>query len=105
MPFTLTHIAAILPAAAAAPRALPFSALVIGSMIPDLPLFIALPVSYATTHSIAGLFVACLPVGLACFLIFQNVMKRPLYSLMPDALRSRCASLVIHDVEPSLRFY
>ena len=27
MPFTLTHIAAILPVAAAAPRAFPFSAL------------------------------------------------------------------------------
>ena len=60
-------------------RAAGFSvlALVIGSMIPDLPLFVTIPVSYATTHSIAGLFVACLPLGLACFLAFQLVMKRP----------------------------
>jgi hypothetical protein len=64
VPFTPTHIAAILPVAAAAPRPFPFSALVVGSMIPDLPLFVTLPVTYATTHSITGLFLACLPLGM-----------------------------------------
>lgn len=105
MPFTLTHIAAILPVAVVSRRALPFSALVIGSMIPDLPLFIARPVTYATTHSIPGLFIACLPLGLACLLTFQYVMKRPLFALMPDAIRGRCASLAIPCVEPSFRLF
>jgi membrane-bound metal-dependent hydrolase YbcI (DUF457 family) len=104
MPFTLTHVAAILPVAAAAPRAFPFSALVIGSMIPDLPLFMTLPVSYATTHSIAGLFVACLPMGLAAFLTFQGVLKRPLFALMPDGIRSRCATFATFRVDPRFKF-
>ena len=50
MPFTPTHVLAILPIAALKRPALPFSALVIGSMIPDLPLFVPLSPDYGTTH-------------------------------------------------------
>ncbi len=105
MPFTLTHIAAILPVAAAAPRAFPFSALVVGSMIPDLPLFVPLPITYATTHSITGIFLACLPLGMACLLTFECLMKRPLLALLPELIRSRCASLSVSHVEPNFKFF
>src|SRR3954471_14155787 len=94
MPFTPTHVLAILPIAAIKRLPLPFSALVIGSMIPDLPLFSPLPPGYGVTHSATGLATACLPPGLACFLLFQLVMKRPLFALLPAALRRRCATLV-----------
>ena len=40
MPFTPVHSLAVLPVAAARRLPLPFSALVIGSMIPDFPLFV-----------------------------------------------------------------
>ena len=105
MPFTLTHIAAIIPFAAIAPRVLPFSALVIGSMIPDLPLFVPLPPTYATTHSLIGVFTACLPLGMACFLTFQYLMKRPLLALLPDIIRSRCASLSTSCIELTIGFF
>jgi hypothetical protein len=105
MPFTLTHVAAILPIAAAAPRALPFSALVIGSMIPDFPLFVPLPPTYATTHSISGIFVACVPLGLVCFLAFQCLMKRPFLALLPDAIRGRFAAWANPIVEPTFSFF
>jgi membrane-bound metal-dependent hydrolase YbcI (DUF457 family) len=105
MPFTLTHIAAILPVSAAAPRAFPFSALVVGSMIPDLPMFVTLPITYATTHSITGIFLACLPLGMACLLTFQWLMKRPLLALLPELVRSRCASLSISRFEPTFKFF
>ena len=91
MPFTPTHILAILPIAALRRSPLPFSALVIGSMIPDLPLFVAIAPEYGITHSVGGLFTACLPLGLAWFLGFQIVMKRPLFALLPAAIRRRCA--------------
>ncbi len=105
MPFTLTHIAAILPVAAAAPRAFPFSALVVGSMIPDIPLFVPLPITYATTHSITGIFLACVPLGMACLVTFQCLMKLPLLALLPELIRSRCASLSISHVEPTFKFF
>lgn len=93
MPFTPTHILAVLPIAALRRPALPFSALVIGSMIPDFPLFVPLGPGYAATHSPAGVITACLPLGLAWFALFQWLMKRPLLALLPGAIRHRCATL------------
>lgn len=93
MPFTPTHVLAILPFASCRRLGLPLSALVIGSMVPDLPLFVPLSPDYGTTHSAAGIFGACLPLGLAGFLGFQGVMKRPLRSLLPPAVQSRCAAV------------
>ena len=101
MPFTPTHIAAILPIAAIRRRELPFSALAIGAMLPDLPLFlprisryavdlhdssfastwlraaydILFQVNYYQMHSIPGLLTICLPLGMACFLCFQPSSK------------------------------
>lgn len=102
MPFTPTHVLAILPIATIPRLSLPFSALVIGSMIPDLPLFWPLPLGYEATHSVMGLVTACLPLGLACFLLFQIVMKRPLFALLPAALRRRCGALL--GRRPALSF-
>jgi hypothetical protein len=104
MPFTPTHVLAILPIAALGRHPLPFSALAIGSMIPDLPLFVPLWPDYGTTHSISGVFTACLPLGLACFLIFQLAMKRPLFALLPEAIQRRCASLSRPRVELTPKF-
>lgn len=94
MPFTPTHVLAILPIAVITRLPFPFSALVIGSMIPDLPLFWPLPFGYEATHSVMGLVTACLPLGLVGFLLFQTVMKRPLFALLPAALRRRCVALL-----------
>ena len=101
MPFTPTHVLAIIPIAAVSRGTLPFSALVIGSMIPDFPLFSPLPPAYDTTHSAPGLFLACLPLGLACFFLFQSLMKRPLLALMPRAIHRRSVSLSEPCVEPT----
>ena len=101
MPLTPTHILAILPIAAVKHLSLPFSALVIGSMIPDFPLFVPLSPDYGTTHSVPGLLTACLPLGLGCFLVFQLLMKRPLFAL-PTRRRSSVAVRLLHAcVEPN----
>jgi hypothetical protein len=105
MPFTPTHVLAILPIAAIKRPSLPFSALVIGSMIPDFPLFVPLSPAYGTTHSVRGLLTTCLPLGLACFLVFQLLMKRPLFALLPAAIQSRCLSHATRSVEPSSMFF
>lgn len=130
MPFTPTHIAAILPIAALRRRELPFSALAIGAMLPDLPLFlprlsrnaialhgtslfssflrsayeILFQVNYYQMHSIPGLFTICLPLGMACFLCFQNILKEPLYRLLPQWFQQRMADWRTSCVEPTLPF-
>lgn len=100
MPFTPTHVLAILPIAAIKRLGLPFSALAIGSMVPDFPLFVPLSPDYGTTHSAPGVLTACLPLGLACFLTFQFLMKRPLFAILPAAIQSRGLSHATRRVEP-----
>ncbi|MEL6130382.1 MAG: DUF4184 family protein [Cyanobacteria bacterium J06628_4] len=87
MPFTPTHIVAVLPFWPLR-RVVPFSAFSIGAMIPDLPLFFPI-VDYAQTHSSAGLFSLCLPLGMGGFFLFELVMRRPMIALLPEWLASR----------------
>ena len=93
MPFPLAHPAAILPLRRWCPRYLDFSALVVGSLTPDLATFID-DWEYFS-HTIAGSFVFCLPVGLLTFWVFHRV-RRPLVSTFPNPHRATllplCAS-------------
>lgn len=88
MPFTPTHILAVVPLSVAF-RWMPWSALAIGSMIPDFPVFVPISPDYGITHSATGLFTACLPLGLAAFFLFQCFIKVPVLSLMPTGVQRR----------------
>ena len=105
MPFTPTHVAAIIPVAFLGRRWFPFSALAIGAMVPDLPLYLPGALDYQVTHSPAGLVAICLPVGILCFLCFQLIMKRPLIALLSLKLRQRLATFDQPLFRPSLRFF
>ncbi|QDT14343.1 DUF4184 family protein [Alienimonas californiensis] len=95
MPFTLTHVAAVLPALPwlrrrfAGNRSVPASALVIGSMIPDAGVFLPNVIDYWATHSVRGLFTLCLPLGMAAFLGWEYFAKAPLVDLAPEWARVR----------------
>ena len=104
MPFTPTHILAIVPIAAVRRWRLPFSALAIGSMVPDLPLFIRRSASYQASHSAPGLLTTDLPLGLAGFLIFQLLFKGVLFALLPAAVQRRCVALARPCLEPTVGF-
>ena len=104
MPFTLSHVIAIVPVAVVTERKLPFSALVIGSMIPDFPMFVPLSPAYDTTHSISGLLTADLPLGLACFFCFQWIMKRPLFFILPQYIQRRTVRYSSSCVQASWKF-
>jgi len=67
------------------------TALAIGSMIPDWPLFVPFGPDYASTHTFSGIFAVCLPLGLAVTIAFLGLMKRPIFELMPEGLRQRTA--------------
>lgn len=89
MPFTPTHMLAVFPMVR--PWASPgiFTALVIGSMIPDWPLYFPVGPGYYLTHSLTGIFIACLPLGLACTLLFLVAGRRSLIELAPPGLQQR----------------
>ncbi|MEZ6063784.1 MAG: DUF4184 family protein [Planctomycetaceae bacterium] len=100
MPFTPTHIIAVVPLAGVF-RTVPFSALAVGAMVPDLPMFVGL-FSYAEAHSLHGLFTTCLPLGLAAFVVFELIMRRPLQAALPACVQSRMKPPLSHSRDVSV---
>lgn len=89
MPFTVSHPVAILPLQRYLRPYVIFSALIIGSMIPDIDHFIPLYFLNIFTHTVPGIFSAAVPLGLLFFWIFQHHLKRPAIYLMPRYIQSR----------------
>ncbi|MEZ6189011.1 MAG: DUF4184 family protein [Planctomycetota bacterium] len=107
MPFTPTHVVAAVPLAHLSARVarwlrpggggveparagLPFSALALGSMIPDLPSFVRLyPGAYYTSHSFLGVVTLDLALGLLALLVWHALLARPAQELLPSPIRER----------------
>ncbi len=89
MPFTISHVAAVLPFSRCLARWRLLSAAVIGSMVPDFGWFMPWRPARFETHSTLSLFTFALPVGLAAFWVFQRLLKAPLLELLPNAAYSR----------------
>jgi Domain of unknown function (DUF4184) len=97
MPFTLAHPAAAVPLARLLGGWGMMSALIIGSMTPDIAFLLPIGVSRSQSHSLPGLFWCSLPVGLCCYLVFHVVMKRPMIHLLPPLAFTRLARYAISD--------
>jgi hypothetical protein len=93
MPFTLAHPAAVIPIHHCLPRWTVPSALVIGSIAPDLAYLVPSRIPRAESHSVAGLFWFCIPVGCALYVLFHLVMKQPLLRLMPVGTARRLSGV------------
>lgn len=86
MPFTVSHVAAVLPFGGR----LSASALVIGAMTPDLPLFAPfLPYTTDATHTVLGTFVTNILVGFVLFVVWHGFFARPADWFAPSAVRAR----------------
>jgi hypothetical protein len=98
VPFTLSHVAAVVPGYRNLVRARLFSAAVIGSMVPDFG-FLLWPGSLERwqTHSTAALFTFCLPVGLVVYCLLQWLIKPAVSQILPDR-----AYLRLLRAQPSL---
>lgn len=94
MPFTFAHPAAVIPMHRVLRHRAVLSALVIGSMAPDFQNFLPLGVERADSHSLAGIFWFSLPVGLAVYLIFHLLLKKPLCALLPPDMAARLAPIL-----------
>jgi Domain of unknown function (DUF4184) len=92
MPFTISHVAAVLPFARPLARWRLLSAAIIGSMVPDFGLLMPWRPLRIETHSAIGLLTFCLPVGLAAFWIFQLLIKTPVTEILPNATYARWRS-------------
>jgi hypothetical protein len=86
VPFTGSHPAAVVPLIR---LGLVPSALVIGSMTPDLPYFLPLGIDSASTHSGAGILGVDLILGLLSFAVWQVLVAPLAVAIAPSGLRAR----------------
>jgi hypothetical protein len=84
MPFTVSHIAAVLPGYRPLTRAHMFTAAVIGSMVPDFGFLVPVFMARWQTHSLAALFTFCLPVGLTAYWLTLLLIRPALLDVVPD---------------------
>jgi hypothetical protein len=85
MPFTVSHIAAVLPGYRPLTRARVFTAAVIGSMVPDFGLLVPGFMARWQTHSFQGLFTFCLPVGLTAYWLTLLLIRPAMIEVVPDS--------------------
>ena len=83
MPFTLAHPAVVLPFSGVVSRWGVLSALVVGTMVPDINFFVAGLTSRTYSHSIAGIVGFCVPAGLVVFAVYQALLRPMLVALLP----------------------
>ena len=88
MPITFSHPAAVVPLLGVG---LVPSALVIGSITPDLPYYLPGPLTSARTHAASGIVTFDLVLGLLAFLVWHVLLAPTAVALAPAALRERLA--------------
>lgn len=86
MPFTLAHPAAVLPLRR---TGLPMTAMVAGSMVPDLPVFIGSHDARSFSHSALGVVTIDLVMGMVGLLLWYVLYRRPFVDMAPDWWRTR----------------
>lgn len=84
MPFTLSHVAAVLPLRGERTRRwLDFPALAIGAMAPDSSYVLALVGPYFEMHDGVGIFLAAWPVALLSWVLYRRWLSGPWIDLLP----------------------
>jgi Domain of unknown function (DUF4184) len=89
MPFTISHVAVVLPFSRLLARWRLLSAVAIGAMVPDFGLFVPWRLHRFGTHSVEALFTFCLPVGLFAYWLFQYLIKAPVMEVLPEGAYAR----------------
>jgi len=89
MPFTVSHVAAVLPAHRPLTRARVFTAAVIGSMAPDFGLLVPGFLSRLQTHSLASLLTFSLPAGLLSYWLTLLLARPAVVEVAPDGVYLR----------------
>jgi hypothetical protein len=89
VPFTGSHPAAVLPLLGVRRAGFVPSALVIGSMAPDIPYYLVIPFRRELTHSLLGVVTVDLVLGLLAFALWQSLLAPAAIAIAPAGLRAR----------------
>jgi hypothetical protein len=78
------------------------SALVIGSVSPDLPYYLPVFVGSEVTHSLVGVVSIDVLLSLVIFMAWHGFLTQPAVDCAPAALRGRIPSQAVHPVRTRL---
>ena len=102
MPLTfLSHQAVVLPLKLAAPQRMSGTALVLGSMAPDIEYFARTYPGATISHTWPGQFTFCLPVTLILYWLVTRIIAAPLAANLPDAYPLRLREYALLRAQPS----
>ena len=100
MPFTISHIAAILPLKKYTVKYFSFSALVIGSMAPDFEYFLRMKLYGHYGHRLIGIFTFDLPVSILLYILFHLVVREQFITHSPKYFYSRICGAMNYQWKP-----
>ncbi|WP_347254330.1 DUF4184 family protein [Leminorella grimontii] len=89
MPFTFAHPALVLPLRYGLGKRLSMTALIAGSVSPDLEYFVRMSVKGLYGHTPAGIFLLDIPLALLLTFTFHCVIRGPLIQNLPAFIRHR----------------
>lgn len=89
MPFTFSHPAIILPLTYLPKRWFSLTGLIIGSLMPDFEYFLRMKIKSDFSHTLEGVFLFDLPLGILTAFIFHNIVRNNLFDNLPIFLKSR----------------
>ena len=101
MPFTPSHAAAVLPFLG---TPLPASALVIGSVAPDLPYYLPVELPW-DTHTASAVVTVDLLLGALAWVVWHALLAEPALAGAPGALRSRLTGVPLGRTELARPLY
>ncbi len=87
MPFTVSHVVAVVPLYKYLGRFGAFSALIIGSMVPDFAYMTPFLVDHRMdSHSLLGIYLYGIPMGLTVYFLYHFFMAPVIVSLLPEKI-------------------
>ncbi|MCU1407435.1 MAG: hypothetical protein JWQ43_3738, partial [Glaciihabitans sp.] len=100
MPFTASHAVVALPFVRGP---LPFGAVAVGAMTPDLPLFFPTFLSYEVTHGFPGVLLSSLPLAMLLYLVWRALLRPAASALLPRAVGERLPPAWLRTSAPTRR--
>jgi hypothetical protein len=100
VPFTVSHAVVALPFVRSP---LPYGAVAVGAMTPDLPLFFPGVAGYGTTHSFPGVMLVSVPIALVLYAVWRLLLRPAAPRLLPRAVGSRLPAAWAEARVPALR--
>ncbi|MEO0422525.1 MAG: DUF4184 family protein [Pseudomonadota bacterium] len=89
MPFTVSHVAAVVPLQRMLGARTSFSALAIGAMVPDLGYYVQSWTLAVHLHSLEGAVTTGIAIGLCLFLLYHWLVRPAYVRLLPRWVSSR----------------